>query len=222
MADFQVVELFESINGEGRFAGELANFVRLKGCNLRCNYCDTAWAYDDDADCVVMTEEEICRKLLDSGIYRVTLTGGEPLFRENIAVLLERIDREEGLALEVETNGSVPISPFREIASKTSFTLDYKLPGSGMEQQMCLENFEQVSPQDTVKFVVSDRSDMEKATEIIHRYELDKKCTVIFSAVFDRIEPVDMVAFLQENKLNHVRVQLQLHKFIWDPQKRGV
>ena len=161
MADFEVVEIFESINGEGRFAGELSNFVRLKGCNLRCTYCDTAWAYEADAPRTVMTEEEICERLLQSGISRVTLTGGEPMIAKNIDVLLERLSREESLEVEIETNGSVSLTAFRQMKRPPSFTIDYKLAGSGMETKMCMDNFAEVVKQDTVKFVVSGRSDLE-------------------------------------------------------------
>ena len=207
MADFEVVEIFESINGEGRFAGELSNFVRLKGCNLRCTYCDTAWAYEADAPCTVMTEEEICERLLQSGISRVTLTGGEPMIAKNIDVLLERLSREESLEVEIETNGSVSLTPFRQMKRPPSFTID---------------NFAEVVKQDTVKFVVSGRSDLERAYEVTREYHLEQRCMVILSPVFGRIEPAEMVDFLREKRWNGVRIQLQLHKFIWDPDKRGV
>ena len=209
MADFEVVEIFESINGEGRFAGELSNFVRLKGCNLRCTYCDTAWAYEADAPRTVMTEEEICERLLQSGISRVTLTGGEPMIAKNIDVLLERLSREESLEVEIETNGSVSLTAFRQMKRPPSFTIDYKLAGSGMETKMCMDNFAEVVKQ-------------ERAYEVTREYHLDQRCMVILSPVFGRIEPAEMVDFLREKRWNGVRLQLQLHKFIWDPDKRGV
>lgn len=222
MARFEVVELFESINGEGRFVGELSNFVRLRGCNLHCSYCDTAWACGKDAFCQMMTEEEICQRLLQSGIQRVTLTGGEPLVAPDIDVLLERLSREERLSVEVETNGSIPLAPFRGLLRMPSFTLDYKLQGSGMEPHMCLENFRDVAPCDTVKFVVSSRADLERAEEIIREYALTERCAVFFSPVFSSLEPVEIVAFMRERTLNQVKLQLQLHKYIWDSEQRGV
>lgn len=222
MAEFDVVEIFESINGEGRFAGELATFVRLKGCNLCCSYCDTSWASDRDAPCEVMTEEQIAEKLLQSGIKRVTLTGGEPLAHPHIEVLLERLSQEKGLKVEIETNGSVPIAKFHNDTNRPTFTVDYKLPGSGMEERMCTDNFRNIHFDDTVKFVISHKEDLERAEHIIREYDLCARCAVIFSPAFGAIEPVEIVDFLRDKCLNDVRLQLQLHKFIWNPQKRGV
>ncbi len=222
MAEYRVVEIFESINGEGMRAGELAVFVRMRGCNLHCSYCDTAWACEDVAPAKGMTEEEICQRILETGIKNVTLTGGEPLLQENIGLLLRRLAEEKTLRVEIETNGSVDISPYRQMPHPPVFTLDYKLPGSGMEAGMCLDNLESVTAQDTVKFVVSDDRDLTRATEIIEKYRLSDRCHVIFSAVFDRIEPAHIVSFMRTYCLNNVRLQLQMHKYIWDPEKRGV
>lgn len=222
MAKYNVVEIFESINGEGMRAGELAVFVRMKACNLHCSYCDTAWACEKEAVCRQMSEEEICRRVLESGIKNVTLTGGEPLLQEDIAVLLQRLAQEDFLRLEIETNGSIAVAPYREIEPALVFTLDYKLPGSGVEDRMCLDNFYSVTPRDTVKFVVSDDRDLTRAREMMEEYELPKRCHVIFSAVFDRISPQEIVSFMREHCLNDVRLQLQMHKLIWDPEQRGV
>ena len=201
MAEYRVVEIFESINGEGMRAGELAVFVRMRGCNLHCSYCDTAWACEDVAPAKGMTEEEICQRILETGIKNVTLTGGEPLLQENIGLLLRRLAEEKTLRVEIETNGSVDISPYRQMPHPPVFTLDYKLPGSGMEAGMCLDNLESV---------------------IIEKYRLSDRCHVIFSAVFDRIEPAHIVSFMRTYCLYNVRLQLQMHKYIWDPEKRGV
>lgn len=222
MAKYDVVEIFESINGEGMRAGELAVFVRMKDCNLCCSYCDTAWACTGDVPCRQMTEEEICLQILNTGIRNVTLTGGEPLLQENIDILLQRLTAEPSLRIEIETNGSIDISPYRQGMYPPVFTLDYKLPGSGMEARMYLDNFRRVSAEDTVKFVVSDDRDLERAKEIILTYDLQARCHVIFSAVFGRIEPERIVAFMRNHCLNAVRLQLQLHKIIWDPEQRGV
>lgn len=222
MAKYHVVEIFESINGEGMRAGELAVFVRMKDCNLHCSYCDTAWACEKEAPSTLMSEEEICKRVLESGIKNVTLTGGEPLLQPDIEVLLQRMTAEENLRLEIETNGSIDVAPYRKLRRSPVFTLDYKLPGSGMEDRMCLDNFRSVTAQDTVKFVVSDDRDLTQAREMIEEYELPKRCHVIFSAVFNRISPKEIVAFMQKHCLNDVRLQLQMHKLIWDPEQRGV
>lgn len=222
MAEYHVVEMFESINGEGMRAGELAVFVRMRDCNLHCSYCDTAWACKKEAPCTLMSEEEICKRVLETGIKNVTLTGGEPLLQPEIGVLLQRLTAEENLRLEIETNGSIDVTPYRKSGRSPVFTLDYKLPGSGMEGQMCMDNFRSVTPQDTVKFVVSDGRDLIRAKEMMEEYELPKRCHVILSAVFDKIDSQEIVAFMRKYCLNDVRLQLQMHKLIWDPEQRSV
>ena len=219
---YQVVEKFVSINGEGRRAGELAVFIRMKGCNLRCTYCDTLWANEADCESTEMTVDEIVSYIEESKVKNVTLTGGEPLLREGMAELITAILSDPQRRVEIETNGSVDLSPYCELERRPSFTMDYKMPDSGMEHAMCLSNMEKLSSEDTVKFVVSSRSDMERALEIIEKYDLRERTAVYFSPVFGRIEPVEMVDFLMEKKLNDAKIQIQLHKVIWDPQKRGV
>ena len=219
---YQVVEKFVSINGEGRRAGELAVFIRMKGCNLRCTYCDTLWANETDCESTEMTVDEIVSYIEESKVKNVTLTGGEPLLREGMAELITAILSDPQRRVEIETNGSVDLSPYCELERRPSFTMDYKMPDSGMEHAMRLSNMEKLSSEDTVKFVVSSRSDMERALEIIEKYDLRERTAVYFSPVFGRIEPVEMVDFLMEKKLNDVKIQIQLHKMIWDPQKRGV
>ena len=219
---YQVVEKFVSINGEGRRAGELAVFIRMKGCNLRCTYCDTLWANEADCESTEMTVDEIVSYIEESKVKNVTLTGGEPLLREGMAELITAILSDPQRRVEIETNGSVDLSPYCELERRPSFTMDYKMPDSGMEHAMRLSNMEKLSSEDTVKFVVSSRSDMERALEIIEKYDLRERTAVYFSPVFGRIEPVEMVDFLMEKKLNDVKIQIQLHKMIWDPQTRGV
>lgn len=222
VADFEVVEKFVSINGEGQRAGQLAVFIRFKGCNLNCGYCDTKWANDLSAPFESMNEDEIYDYIKSTGVKNVTLTGGEPLLRVNIGILLERLGKDNSLNVEIETNGSVLIEPYANIVKRPSFTLDYKLGGSGMERFMKTENYQFLQKCDTVKFVVSSVSDLERAVEIIKEYELDKRCGVYLSAVFGKIEPANIVSFMIDKNLNDVNLQLQMHKFIWDPNKRGV
>ncbi len=218
---FHVAEHFVSINGEARRAGEPAVFIRLAGCNLRCGYCDTAWAIDRKIQCDDMTAMEILKYIKTTGITNVTVTGGEPLISDNIGKLLEMLTDGTGLNIEVETNGAIDIRPYYGI-SGVSMTVDYKCPGSGMEKFMFLQNFEEIRECDTVKFVVSDKNDLKRMKEIIYKYDLIKKTKVYVSAVFGRIDPKEIVSFIIDNKLNEVRFQLQIHKFIWNPEKRGV
>ena len=175
----KVVEKFTSINGEGTRAGELAVFIRFKGCNLRCSYCDTMWANTSECPYKEETPEEILNYVLGTGIHNVTLTGGEPL-------------------------------------------LHYKLPSSGCEEYMITENMELLEKNDTVKFVSGSQEDLLKALELIRTYDLINRCHVYLSPVFGSIEPVQIVEFMLKHRLNGVRLQIQMHKVIWDPDKRGV
>ncbi len=217
MTKYPVVEKFVSINGEGFRAGELAVFVRFKGCNLRCSYCDTKWAYDNNAPCEYLDSNDICD--FAEGIVNVTLTGGEPMLQDLTEVCIQLCGR--GHRVEIETNGSVSIAPLRDIDG-VSFTMDHKLPASGMEDKMCLENYKYLCRSDTVKFVAGSIADLERAHEIINKYDLTNTCHVYFSPVFGQITAEEIVDFMKERRLNDVRLQLQLHKYIWSPEERGV
>ena len=169
-----------------------------------------------------LTEEEILSWIRETGVKNVTLTGGEPLLRKGMEELIEAILEDSSHRVEIETNGSVDLKPYHILKKCPSFTMDYKTPDSGMEKEMLLSNLELLGSEDTLKFVVSSRRDMEKALEILEKYRLVGKTAVYFSPVFGRIQPVEIVDFLMEKKLNDVKLQIQLHKVIWDPQKRGV
>jgi len=218
---YPVAEIFKSINGESLRAGEPAVFVRFRGCNLACSFCDTKWANRPDCPVTPMTAEEIAGYADEAGITDVTLTGGEPLLQKDITALIARLT-ETGHRVEIETNGSVSVEALSRLIPRPVFTLDYKLPGSGMESAMLTENYRYLAHGDSVKFVSGSREDLERAAEIIDRYRLTEKCAVFISPVFGKIDPADIVSFLLERRLNGVRLQLQLHKFIWDPNKRGV
>ena len=200
MAKFKVAERFVSINGESVRAGELAVFIRFTGCNLNCGYCDTKWANEADAPYEELTDEEIYEYIKRTGVKNVTLTGGEPLIQEDIDKLLLMLSMDEELQVEVETNGSVDIAEFKALTDRVAFTLDYKLPGSGMESNMCFSNY----------------------NYIINEWTLDIKSNVYISPVYGKIDPEDIVDFMIENEMNGVKLQLQLHKYIWDPEMRGV
>ena len=201
----KVVEKFVSINGEGTKAGQLAVFIRFKGCNLNCKYCDTKWANEQGTPSQPMTEKEI----LD--YYAVGQCTPGVILAEN------------NLNIEIETNGSVYLDKIRKLHKENvTFTMDYKLSCSGMEAAMNLDNFNILSSNDTVKFVAGCREDLIKAKQIIEKYNLYGKCNLYISPVFGMIEPEEIVNFMKENVMNDVNMQIQLHKIIWSPDKKGV
>ena len=225
----KIVEKFISINGEGQRAGELAVFIRLKGCNLNCSYCDTSWANETDAQYEKFTNEEIYNYIEESHINNITITGGEPLLNDNLVSLLEFILIEKKditqnkYNIEIETNGSVSLKKFLNISPNISFTMDYKLQSSEMEEKMDRSNLLYLEKKDTLKFVVGDYKDLETAQNIILENNLiDRGVSIYFSPVFGAINPEEIVEFMILNKLNDVKLQLQLHKYIWDPKKKGV
>ena len=222
MINYKIAEIFTSINGEGTRAGQLAVFIRFCGCNLHCSYCDTWWANESDALFRYSTTQDIVSLVGELGIKNVTLTGGEPLIQEGIEELIDALGRMEGIRVEIETNGAVPLKPFAGMDRRPHFTMDYKLPGSKMEEFMCLENFDVLTMDDAVKFVIKDQADMFVVRDIIEKYDLTKKCRVLISPVFGEIEPEELVLFIKGNLLNDVTLQIQLHKIIWDENMRGV
>lgn len=221
MCKYKVAEKFVSINGEGTHAGQLAVFIRFCGCNLNCSFCDTTWVNRSDTQYTLMSKEEIVKYIEETGVKNVTLTGGEPLIQDNIKELISDITIK-GIYTEIETNGSIDIRDFIDINPRPSFTLDYKLPGSGMEENMNVDNFSYVTLNDTVKFVAGDIKDLERFKDVIHKYKLVDKCNVYLSPVYGKISLEMMVDFMKKNCLNGVNLQLQMHKIIWDPNKRGV
>ncbi len=221
MAEFRVAERFVSINGEAAHAGELAVFIRFTVCNLCCSYCDTAWANAENAPYSIETEESLCDFVKASGARNVTLTGGEPLLQKELPALVKALCAIP-VRVEIETNGSQPIAALAQSPDRPVFTLDYKLPSSGMEGFMLKENYAFLQKHDSVKFVAGSREDLCRAEEVINQYDLTNRCHVYLSPVFGKIEPREMVDFMVERKLSGVRLQLQLHKYIWDPMERGV
>ena len=215
----QVIEKFISINGEGLKQGELAVFIRFMGCNLRCSYCDTKYSFENPK----YTDEsidEIVKYCEDSKINNITLTGGEPLLQDGIDILMNELAKRD-FNIEVETNGAVSIEKYVDIPN-VSFTLDYKLPVSLMENKMIIDNYNYITKNDSVKFVCGTIEDLNRMKEIINKYNLIKKTNCIISPVFNMIKLEDIVDFMIKNNLNGVRFSLQIHKIIWDPNKRGV
>jgi len=222
MAQYKVVEKFVSINGEGPLAGQLAVFIRFQGCNLACSYCDTSWANTENATFTPKSEVDLYHYIKETGIKNVTLTGGEPLLQPDIIDLLTLLTSDLDLNVEIETNGSIDLSPFTQMSHPPAFTMDYKLPGSLMESNMLVSNFELLTKKDTVKFVIGSLEDFKVARDIIHRHVLVGKCKVYLSAVFGKIDLKDIVELMKVNNMNGVNLQLQMHKVIWNPNEKGV
>lgn len=218
-----VNEIFVSIDGEGKTAGMLTTFIRLAGCNLRCAWCDTAYALNASQG-KPMTIAELVTAVTT---HAVTLTGGEPL-AQPAAVELVRQLMEKGIAVNVETNGSRDTTPLLALPhadDRLLITLDWKLPASRMEGQMHRPSFAALREQDVLKFVVASAADLDRAYEVLD--EIHPRALVYFSPVFGAIEPVELVEALRRrheagHEVSRLRVQLQLHKIIWHPEERGV
>ncbi|MBO7367634.1 MAG: putative 7-carboxy-7-deazaguanine synthase QueE [Paludibacteraceae bacterium] len=214
----KVVEKFISIDGEGPTAGALSMFVRFAGCNLRCAWCDTSYAWDTTADVTEMSASDIADYIKSTGIGHVTITGGEPLLQPGLIGLLSRLADYQ---VHIETNGAIPVEQFR-IGDNIHFVIDYKLPDSGMEERMHLPNLASVRKADAYKFVIASNRDLDKAVKIVRQYNLEEKTQVYFSTVFGKMEPAVVVERMKNEKFNGVKIQLQLHKYIWNPQRKGV
>ena len=221
MKDSLIVnEIFGSIDGEGLRTGELATFIRLTGCNLRCSYCDTEYALKI-TDGTEMTIDEILDKVKEIGYKNITLTGGEPLIHKNVDKLIDKL-LEEGYNLNIETNGAVDISPY--IAKNLIITLDFKTNSSGMIKYMIKENFPLLREYDVLK-IVCNKNDFDDIRELLRNNKL--KSYIYLSPIFNEIEPSELVDFLKELHkegidTSKIRVQVQLHKVIWNPNARGV
>lgn len=219
---FPIIEQFLSVDGEGPTAGRMAAFVRFQGCNLRCSWCDTTYSFEQENVTAYRTAEEIYKIIKESGASCVTLTGGEPLLQPEIGSLLKILNEDDSLLTHIETNGSVDITPFVEEFPNLCFIVDYKLEGSNMTAQMNENNLTAVRPVDTYKFVVSSLKDLQQATDVIRKNRLCERTQVFFSPVLGKIEPAEIVEFMKTERLDKVRLQLQLHKIIWDPAQKGV
>ena len=178
MDKFKVVEKFVSINGEGVRAGQLAVFIRFAGCNLRCSFCDTMWANEENVDYELNSVKELCEYVEETGVKNVTLTGGEPLLQKKVEELIGELTKM-GLYVEIETNGSVDLKKYKNINPPPVFTVDYKLPGSGMEDKMNRDNFKNLSHNDTVKFVAGSMKDLIRFKEVVQEYKLTEKMSCI-------------------------------------------
>ncbi len=210
----KINEIFESIQGETSYAGLPCIFVRTAGCNLRCSYCDTVYAYEDGIE---MSISAILQYITQFTPKLICITGGEPLLNEDTPVLTKEL-LERNYTVLIETNGSCDISA---IPQKVVKIMDIKCPDSNMSRLMYWENINHLSKLDEVKFVLNSQGDYEWAKKMIHKYRLSIVTNVLLGTVFGTISPRSVVQWILEDNLD-VRFQLQLHKYIWEPQTRGV
>jgi 7-carboxy-7-deazaguanine synthase len=210
----KVNEIFYSIQGESSMMGFPCVFVRLTYCNLRCAYCDTEYAFYEGKD---MTIDEILSEIKKFNCKFVEITGGEPLVQENVHSLIKRLC-DSGYQVMIETGGSLLV---KDIDKRVKIIMDLKTPSSKMMNKNLYENIEFLKPGDELKFVIGNREDYVWSKEIMEKYNLDEKFTVLMSPVFNEVENIDLVNWILEDKLN-VRFQVQLHKYIWHPETRGV
>jgi 7-carboxy-7-deazaguanine synthase len=211
----KVCEIFTSIQGESTFAGQPCTFIRLSGCNLRCVYCDTQYSYEEGAE---MELGDIVRQVETAGVPLVEITGGEPLLQGEDTNALIRALLDRDYRVLIETNGSMNIEG---LDRRVTIILDMKTPGSGMSHRMDLTNLEKIKSTDEIKFVLSGRDDYAWSKDIVMRYGLEKRCVVLFSPAYGLLRPRELVSWMIEDKLA-VRLNIQIHKYIFGPAERGV
>lgn len=219
----KVVEIFGSIDGEGKRTGQLATFIRLAGCNLRCGYCDTKYSFDTETAKEMSIKEIIdeCHKI---GYHNITLTGGEPLIQEDVNKLIVHLCTS-GYQVNIETNGSVDLTDLIYLRKGYDldlfFTVDYKTKFSLMNKRMNPNSFKLLEPdKDIVKCVVANEEDMDDALTYLDSF--DTKFNIWFSPVFNEIKPKEIVEYVKKHNRQDITIQIQLHKIIWDPEERGV
>ena len=210
----KVNEIYRSIQGESSYAGLPCVFVRLTYCNLRCSYCDTEYAFYEGRDCTV---EQVLREVESFDCPLVELTGGEPLLQEEVFPLMDKLVAR-GYTVLLETGGSLDVA---RVNSRVIKILDLKCPGSGESQRNLYANLAKLQSRDEVKFVIGDRADYLWARQALTEYRLTNRCSVLFSTVFEKLPPRQLAEWLLEDNLK-VRLQLQMHKYIWGPEVRGV
>ena len=220
----KVVEIFSSIDGEGKRTGLPVVFVRLHGCNLHSSYCDSQYACRGD-EYVEMSVDQVVSRVLEYGLHYVTITGGEPLLhKDEVYELIRELDAHN-IESNIETNGSIDLSDIPTDAN-CFVTMDWKCPGSGMDVKMKYSNLQYLSDKDVLKFVVGDENDLRHMYLLLGSSYLDnmldEKVNIYVSPVFDKIETKQIVQYVLDHKLAEIHVQVQLHKVIWDPEQRSV
>lgn len=245
-----VIEIFASIDGEGSRQGLLTTFLRLHDCNIRCSYCDMTYSYGIDSVFTEMTVAEVADVIESLGNHRITITGGEPLLQEAAVVeLIDELNRRKAETMQdntsgqagstciididkfdkremlnnslydfnIETNGTIIPSFHRD---NVWFTYDYKTPSSLAEESMNIDIFKVATERDLIKFVVGSPEDLDCMRRIIDQYPTAAQIYV--SPVWGQIEAVLIIDYMKAYNLQNVRFQLQIHKFVWDPDIKGV
>lgn len=212
----RITEIFHSIQGESSYAGRPCVFVRLTWCNLRCTWCDSEYTFTGGTE---MSIDSVLEKVRGYNCPLVEITGGEPLVQKNECRDLVKKLCDEGFEVLIETSGSLDISILDDRAIRI---LDIKCPGSGEEARNRWENLSSLMPRDEIKFVILDRQDFDYAIAVIDRFGLDRRePAVLFSPVWGAIDLANLAQWILESGLP-ARMQLQLHKYIWGPDTRGV
>ena len=210
----KINEIYLSVQGESTHTGLPCIFIRLTGCNLRCSWCDTAYAFHEGKN---MSIDEILQKVENFGIHLVEITGGEPLMQDNVYTLMGWLI-EKGYKVMLETGGSISLERVPKDVIKI---MDLKCPGSGEQEKNNLDNLKLLAPHDEVKFVILDKKDYEWSRDIIKRYKINETAHILISPVFDKLELKEIVKWILKDRLP-VRLQTQLHKIIWDKNTIGV
>ena len=206
----KLTEIFLSLQGEARAIGWPTVFVRLTGCPLRCQYCDTAYAFHGGQWWEI---DAILAEVARHGVRHVCVTGGEPLAQKRVVGLLRRLC-DAGYEVSLETSGSLDIA---EVDTRVSRIVDLKTPGSGEMHRNLLSNIAQLTPHDQVKFVICSREDYEWARAMLAEHRLDARCDVLFSPSFSQVDPSALADWIVADRLP-VRFQLQLHKILWNDE----
>ena len=209
-----VNEIFYSIQGESSHMGKPCVFVRLTYCNLRCTYCDSEYAFYEGTE---HSLDEIVSRVEQFRCPLVEITGGEPLFQPGVHALMKLLC-DKGFDVLLETGGSLDIGT---VDPRVRRVIDFKCPSSGMMKKNLWENVSHLKKSDEVKFVIGNREDYVWAKEMIVRHGLQQRCPVLMSVVFNELQPVELAQWILEDRLD-VRFQLQMHKYIWQPETRGV
>ncbi|MDQ0416947.1 7-carboxy-7-deazaguanine synthase [Croceifilum oryzae] len=223
-----MVEVFQTVEGEGMRAGFPTVFVRVFNCNLRCTWCDTSYSYAPSTPEYLATISEILEQVKQYPAKHICLTGGEPLMhgQKSLFLLQALAELDHIVDIHIETNGAIDLIPFHEWRQnhpqghKVRFVMDYKLPASGESEKMNLLNFDLLQADDEIKFVIGNEVDFHSALIIAKQHI--KQGIPMFSPVWESMPPHRLVELMLEHQLTDIKLNLQIHKVIWDPNQRGV